>query len=318
MTRWGVVTTTRAPLGACLDFAAWHLSLGAQRIYLYLDEDAPEVMAALKAHPKVRVIRTDGPYWAKQGGRPDKHQVRQGLNARHAHARRIEVDWIAHIDIDEFLLPETPMQAQLAALAPDALCARVRPIEALAPDPAQPRTPGEVAFKAFHLDQHARQAAAERCFPGWAHALPGGFLSHVAGKLFLRTGLEAPEIRIHNVFVDGVQNPGEVELDRTALGHFHAASVEAFLASYRFRIERGSYRADLKPQVRQAGAPTLHALLTGIEAEGGEAALRRFHAEVATATPELCTRLAAEGLLRRHVLDLPALRARHFPDAAAV
>lgn len=314
MTQWGIVSTIKAPLPAILDFAAWHLELGAHRLYLYLDEDVPDTLAALQAHPKIRAQHTDAAWWDKRKGRPAKHQVRQCANARHANSRRPEVDWLADVDVDEFLLPTTPLADQLAALPTHALCARVRPIEALAPMPGSPK--GAVAFKAFHLDQSARQTAAEDCFPTWGRHLSGGFLSHVAGKLFFRTGLKGLDIRIHNVTLNDVQNPGQQALTGTELGHFHAADWDHFRAVYTFRLSRGSYRADLKPQVRRDGAVNLHDLFTMIEEAGGDAALRAFYDEVCTARPALCDRLDHHGLLRRHQMDLPALRQRHFGDLA--
>ncbi|ASP21761.1 glycosyl transferase family 2 [Antarctobacter heliothermus] len=311
MTRWGTVTTVKAPLKAILTFAAWHLEQGAHRIYIYLDEDAPQTFATLKAHPKIRVTQTDAAYWAKRNGRPDKHQARQSANARHANNRKPEVDWLAHIDVDEFLLSDRPVAEHLATLPADALCARFRPVEALAPGNAT--APGETAFKAFHLDQTARQQAAEVCFPTWGQHLSGGFLSHVAGKLFFRAGTKGLQIRIHNVILNDVQNPGQVALPDIELGHFHAASWEHFLDAYRFRLARGSYRAELKPQARGKNALTLHDLFQSIEAAGGEPALRQFYDEVCVANSTLCDKLAAHELLRRHHLRLDKIRDCHFP-----
>lgn len=311
MTTWGTVTTTNAPLEAVQRFAAWHLEQGAHRIYLYLDNDDPDRFAALTAHPKLRVVQTDEAYWAKRKGRPDKHQARQSLNARHCNNRKAEVDWLAHIDVDEFLLSERPIQAVLAALPVSALCARVRPIEALAPD-GPPSD--DVAFKAFHLDQRLRQKAAEECFPTFGPHLSGGFLSHVAGKMFFRSKTKGLQIKIHNVILNGDQNPGQVELTDLALAHFHAADWEAFLRSFRFRMARGSYRAELKPQVRRTGALSHHDLFQTIEEDGGETALRAFFDEVCRATPTLCAALDRHGLLRRHHLPLDTLRKRHFGD----
>lgn len=314
MTTWGTVTTVKAPLEAIQRFAAWHLEQGAHRIYLYLDDDVPDTLAALKAHPKIRVLHTDAAYWAKRKVRPDKHQVRQSMNARHCNNRKPEVDWLTHIDVDEFLIPETPIDQQLAGLTAANFCARVRPIEAFAPGPDTPED--ETLFKSFHLDQKARQDASETCFPTWGRHLSGGFLSHVAGKLFFRTGLKGLQIKIHNVVLDGVENPGMVPLPGIALGHFHADSWDHFLSSYRYRLTRGSYRDELKAQVQRSGALKLHDLFTLIEEDGGEPALRQFFDEVCTATPDLIRRLEAEGLLRRHRLNLEALRAKHFPDSA--
>ncbi len=310
-TRWGVVSTIKAPLTAILNFASWHFELGAHRLYLYLDDDVPETLAALKSHPKIKVLHTDDAYWTKRKGRPQKHQVRQSLNARHANNRRVEVDWLAHIDVDEFLFPTTKIGNLLGALPAQAKCARIRPIEALAHGDAV--EPGETAFKAFHLDQQKRQAASEACFPNWGPYLSGGFLSHVAGKLFFRTGLKGLQIKIHNIALDGVQNPGQVEIPDIELGHFHADSWQHFIQAYRFRLSQGSYRSELKPQVRKDGAPNLHDLFQAIESDGGEEALKAFFHEVCVADIDLCLRLKANGLLRRHQLDYKTLRKTHFP-----
>ncbi|SIS70699.1 Glycosyl transferase family 2 [Roseivivax lentus] len=310
MTRWGIVATVKAPLPRLLDFAAWHLDLGASQLFLYLDDGDPAAREALSGHPRITVTETDAAYWAKKGGRPDAHQNRQCRNARHANNRKTDLDWLAHIDVDEFLLPEGDIGAALAALPDAALCARMRPVEAL----ATPEGSDKITyFKAFHLDQPTRQAAASRIFGAWAQHLSGGFLSHVAGKLFFRAGTKGLQIRIHNVILDGEQNPGQATLDTVRLGHFHAASWEAFEAAYRFRLAHGSYRDGLNPQGRAPGALKLHDLFRQIEAEGGRAALRQFYEDVATGTPALLGALEREGLLYRRDMDLPSRVARHFP-----
>ncbi len=309
--RWGIVSTIKAPLPAILNFAAWHFELGAHRLYLYLDDDVPDTLAVLKSHQKIKVLHTDSAYWDKRKGRPEKHQVRQSLNARHANNRRVEVDWLAHIDVDEFLLPAEDIGEVLNELPAHVKCARVRPIEALAPGDAV--EVGETLFKAFHLDQQKRQVASELCFPNWGAYLSGGFLSHVAGKLFFRTGLKGLQIKIHNVILDGEQNPGQVELPEIELGHFHADSWQHFIQAYRFRLAKGSYRSELKPQVRKDGALNLHDLFQTIESDGGEEALKAFFHEVCVADIDLSLRLKANGLLRRHQMNFQSLREKHFP-----
>jgi hypothetical protein len=311
MIRWGTVSTVKAPLRAILNFAAWHIEHGAHRIYIYLDEDAPDSFAALNAHPRIRVIHTDDTYWAKRNGRPDMHQVRQTANLRHVNNRRAEVDWLANIDVDEFLLPQRTIVDQLADMPPDCLCARVRPIEALAPGTATP--PGETLFKAFHLDQDVRRRDTAECFPTWGHHLSGGFLSHVAGKLFFRTGLSGLRVKIHNMFLNGEKNTGERHMSDTELGHFHAAAWPPFIEQTHRRLATGSYRSTLKPQSREPGALNLHSLLSAINEAEGDAGLKRFFDEVCTADTDLCARLDARGLLRRHKMGLDGLRARHFP-----
>ncbi len=310
-TTWGLVSTIKAPEAAILDFAAHHLDIGAHRIHIYLDEDCPQARSALAAHPRCTVIVTDEAYWATRSKRPEAHQTRQTVNATRAYRRRPDVDWLAHIDVDEFLSPSIPLAEQLAALPATARTARVRPVEALAPVPDDI---GATWFKACHLRQSPRNTQTEEIYPTFGALLNGGFLSHVAGKIFVRTGQEGLSLRIHNAFDDAGKIANEDELTQTLLCHFHAPSWQAWQQAYRYRLQSGSYRESLK------GPPslpmTMNTLFSAIEADGGESALRAFYDEVCTATPALRARLDAKGLLHRIDLDLDAKRARHFPSHA--
>jgi hypothetical protein len=308
MTTWGLSSTILAPARDILRFAAYHIEAGAHRLYIYLDDPDSDAFAPLKAHPKIRVTRCDDQHWQKLGGkRPVKHQVRQSRNATHAHARRAEVDWLIHMDADEFLVSDQPVADVLAALPATVQTARVRPMEQLAGDGHH--------FKAFIPNGPDREKIVNRLYPNYGPHIKGGFLSHVAGKLFARTGLDGLDVRIHNVFRDGAMNPNEVELSQVDLAHCHAKTWEDWLASYRYRLEKGSYRADLAPATpRDAGGLSLHELFRFIEADSGEDGLRAFYREVAEDSDDLRSRLAAEGLLCTHELNLDKITPHHFPD----
>jgi len=311
---WGVVATIKAPTRDLLDFAAHHLDLGAHRVFIYLDAPDPGAQDALRAHPKCRVTVCDAAYWARRRGRPDRHQPRQSLNATHCLNRRPQVDWLAHVDVDEFLWPATPLPDQLAALPASAVSARVRPIEALAPDPGDPAPAGSQWFKSCAQAPARRRDETDAIYPTYGPHLNGGFVSHVAGKVFVRTGLAGLGMRIHNAFRDGVRDAAPETLPDTWLCHLHAATWDHWYARYRFRLDRGSYRPGLKPApLSDGGALTMHQLFRRLEETGGEAALRRFYAEVCTATPALRARLSAHGRLHAIALGLDAKRERHFP-----
>ncbi|TMV14793.1 glycosyltransferase family 2 protein [Arenibacterium halophilum] len=312
MTTWGIVATIRADHTTILNFAAHHLELGAHRLYLYLDEPNPTAEAALKAHPKVRLRVCDAGYWKRQNGsRPAKHQVRQTLNATHAYARPAEVDWLAHIDVDEFLWPETGVAEALTALPAQAFTARVRPAEALAPDTPDFYAPA-TAFKAMHIDRTARDRSTARLYPDYAAHIDDGFLSHVAGKIFLRTGMGDIEFRIHNARKGELQNPGAVDLTTVSLLHCHANDWEDFRSRFDYRHSHGAYRAELGR--KGPSGLTLHEVFAALLDSEGEDGLRRFHDSLCTATPSHCAALQAEGLLRIHDLQLEQKRARQFPQ----
>lgn len=315
--RWGLVTTVKAETRDILNFAAHHLDLGAHRLHIYLDSPNDAAHAALSAHPKCRVTLCDAGYWHRRGKRPDKHQPRQSINATRCYRRRPQVDWLAHIDVDEFLWPETPLARQLAVLPPGTFSARTRPIEALAPDPQAPPPPGITWFKACTRMRGARMAQTRQIYPRFGDRLDGGFLSHVAGKVFVRTGFDDVGLRIHNAFRNGNPDRFAPELESTRLCHLHAPSLEKWRQAYRFRLREGSYRPSLKPVPGTNGkGQTMHQLLRGLESEGGEAALTAFYQEVCMATPALREKLRTFGLLHEIRLDLAAKRARHFPDHA--
>ncbi|QBF31362.1 glycosyltransferase family 2 protein [Thalassococcus sp. S3] len=307
MIKWGLCATIKAPLSDVLSFVAYHLDQGAHRLYIYLDDADDETFRVLKAHPKVRPTLCDAAWWDKRGGRPVKHQVRQARNATHAYRRRAEVDWLTHIDVDEFLWPGRTVEDHLACLPDAVLCARLRPIEALAGD--------GTAFKAFLPAGPERDRVVDALYPTYGRYIKGGFLSHVAGKLFVRTGLPDIQWRIHNVFQGDAMNPGEKELTDVSLCHVHTKSWEDWIAAYRYRLAKGSYRSDLAPsRPREKGGRTLHELFSDIEAREGEAGLRAFFEEVCEDTADLHRRLDAYGLLRLCDLQLDAKRQRHFPE----
>lgn len=310
--KWGIVSTIKAPLAEIQRFAAWHLEHGAHRLYLYLDDGDTEKAAALNSHPKLRVTACDDRYWQKRGNRPDRHQPRQTMNAAQALQRANDVDWLCHIDVDEFLWPGARTIAQrLEALPATCLCARVRPWEAMEGSETNH------LFKGFALAAKERRAETESLYPRFGRWLNGGFLSHVAGKLFLRTGYAALKPRIHNAYLGDEENPGGVELTDLPLLHFHAHDRTAFLAAYRFRLTQGSYRADLKPNRNRAdGGLSMHELLSMIETEEGEAGLIAFFEEVCTPRSELVDGLGARGRLLKADLDLASVQTRHFPNSA--
>lgn len=304
--KWGIVTTVKAPIKDIQNFCAHHLELGVHRIYLYLDDPEQDGQASLSDHPKIRVQTCDRTHWKRHlGHRPKKHQNRQVENARHAYERRIEVDWLCHIDVDEFLWPLTDFTGQLADLSSDCLVARIRPAEALANE-----SPDTVThFKRLTLNAAKRREQTQEIYPTYGGFLNGGFLSHVQGKLIYRTGINGLKAKIHNIFLDDQKNPGELELTGTELLHLHAKSWDRFLAAFHFRLEQGSYRSELK--AAQNGM-TMHQLFQTIYDEDGEAGLRAFYDEVCTASPALLDRLRARDLLSSHDLALDRKRSVHF------
>lgn len=308
---WGVVATVKASATEILNFVAHHLDLGAAHIWIYLDAPNPEAKPHLKGHPQVTVINANDNYWTTHHTKkPQMHQNRQVANASHAYARAGDVDWLVHIDVDEFLWPQHSVAASLAPLPTSCIVARVRPAEAM-------ETPGGNGdmrfFKAFVRDKQRRWEIVSEIYPTYALYLKGGFVSHVEGKMFVRTGQPNIKIKIHNTEQGAERNPGQVELLDLDLLHFHAASWAHWAERFSYRHRKGSYRDSLRAATpKEQGGLNLHQLFAHLseDPEG----LRRFYEEVCLASPQLRAKLDKHGLLRAYDLALSGKRRKHFPE----
>ena len=311
MTTWGIVATIKAADIDILRFVAYHLDAGADQVFIYLDQDARAARTALKTHPKCHVTLCDDDYWhTVHNARPEKHQVRQSRNASHAYANAQGLDWLMHLDVDEFLVCESEISNVLAALPAKTQTGRVRPMEALVP----PKGTAVEAFKTFIPGGPERRRLVQSIYPTFGPYLKGGFISHLAGKMFTRTGHTNVRLRIHNAAQNGKVFAEEETLDQIALAHCHAQNWQHWQHMFAYRHAKGSYRAEMAPALPpEQGGMTLHMLFeylkTGQETDG----LRSFFDEVCADTPELRAKLEANGVLCLHNLYLSEKLSRHFP-----
>ncbi len=298
--RWGVVATVRAPLAKIARFAAHHLDLGAEEVHLYLDAPDDAAVAFLTADPRVHVTECGPEYWERIGKRrPEGHQQRQAINAtRCLRAVQDRLDWLAHLDVDEFLMPSRAVSEALAEVESEAAYARVSPLEALGREDRSP-----VAFKA----PVRNEAALQDIYPTFGLHLRAGFVSHVLGKSFVRTGLTGVRFGLHHLRRDGAPVTNADELADLRVAHFHAASWPEFREKLDFRRSLGGYRAP-----RSGLQMPLSEMFGFLLEDGGEAGLRRFYDEVCADTPRLRQALSDRGALVEADLELDTKVRRVF------
>jgi hypothetical protein len=296
MSNWGICTTVKSPPEQVQAFAAYHLNLGAAHIWLHFD-DPEDPAADLFNHPQITTTRCTDSYWMGYiGKRPDRHQNRQGRNM-HRIYKQAPLPWIAHIDVDEYILPQTDISAALAALPADQPMLRMPPYEAL----HDPTLPDDIftatQFRAALTGTHRADARA-RVFGPYAPLLENGVLSHSAGKCFFRTGLARFEPRLHGAFRAGARVPGGDFSPDIALLHFHAEDPARWRDRLQFRLTRGAYQFNAALQQWLLAADDL--------------AIDQFYLEIQTATPETLGRLRRENALltanlnlRHHIKDRP-------------
>ncbi|MCL3882742.1 glycosyltransferase family 2 protein [Marivita sp. GX14005] len=305
--RWGLVCTTNAPPLDVARFAAHHLDLGAARIHVFLDTPDPETATLLRRDKRITVTQCDAAYWSRLGrARPETHQQRQIFNATRTLAEVSDLDWLGHIDVDEFILTPRPFGDLLAALPDGMAGARLYPAEALATAPgALPQ-----GFKLRCLPPAVPARAIHDIYPTFGSYLRGGFLSHLAGKLFARPGFGGMRLAIHRLRAAGEDITNIAVIDDAHLGHLHAPDWESFRAKLEFRQQHGSYR------IRDDAPKSAGRLLAYLRAHEGEAGLRQAFDEVCLDTPGLRERLARHELLLTPEFNPRAAMVRVFGPSA--
>lgn len=290
MASWGLVATVKAPEDEVLAFIAHHLALGAAEIWIFFDDPKDPAFARVSHLPRVKAIRCTDWHWAWQGGRPENIMNRQIRNARQAQ-KKCRLDWLGHIDVDEFLHAPRPIADILAEVPPEAPGLLMEPFEAL-------HTPGltDDIFTARQFRGPLHDAPPDllaAAFGPFAALVAKGALSHTLGKSFCRIGRKDLSLRLHSVFVDGVEAHPPFHPDLRLL-HFHAQDPASFRRLLPFRLKHGAYN-------HKAEEP-LRAFLSG----ASHAELAAFYAETMELSPEKAELLRAKDRLIEADLGLRA------------
>ena len=312
--RWGIVATVDEPLVLLAAFVAHHLSLGADRIYLYLDRANPETEAFFQAEPCVDIIVCDAAYWAGFGNRPKVHVRRQLINARDAYDRA-DVDWLLHCDGDEFLLFKHDLRTELAALPGTALSMRVINTERVWLQ-GHPRTS---IFSGARRHPFRRQKGGGWDIYGASDLfLRQGILGYGAGKCFARTGknlfpgIHSTKRRGADNWVDHASSVHGWESSAGQLVHFDGLTP----LHWQVKLLRKSHAMFNKDRLSErVGEARMAQIEFVLEHRGDPAMVAELHDTLRVLDPELSERLRALSLLEDMGFDVAATTAHRFPDA---
>lgn len=281
---WGVVATARETPEVLAAFVTHHLAAGAARIYLYLDDPQPRAVSMLSGLPGVTVLRCDADHWARLGKaqRPASQEARQTANAVDAYARA-GVDWLAHIDADEFIMPHRDLGRELA-MVPEIIDCVALPMRERV---FRQEAPADSIFDGLcRVPFERSRRAALALFGQAADYTMNGLVGHVAGKCLVRTGSDALLMGIHTPRPrpDRRRRARLIKLASTAavllhLDGFTRAHWVAKMLRYAADSRYTSIRSPLAPHqfrqiehIQQARSPLraanrLHDMLKSVDAE---------------------------------------------------
>jgi hypothetical protein len=275
MAKVSIVTTVKAPFDSICHYLDHHLRIGAHRIYLFLDDSEPVSVQALRQkYPQGVVVHDcDASYWRDTHGigRPDDVETRQRKNADYALslAREAHEDWIAHLDIDEYVhVDGARLPAVLDAMPEAVRVVRMDVLEAI-PQALELENVSDIRFfksipfsvplndADYPLTERVRRwivlrfdqalfafgkalgiSAARQGFHNFYNA-------HVMGKSITRVSGEVTALRLHFPWhVEGT----DVQVRATRhcrMMHFESCSFSEWVTKWRRRSSREGFAAAL-------------------------------------------------------------------------
>ncbi|MEM1100892.1 MAG: glycosyltransferase family 2 protein [Pseudomonadota bacterium] len=302
---WGTVTLADEPLELLVAFAAWHRKVGAAEIHIYLDRPIQPAAEVLAAMPGVVVTPCDAAFWAAQGDRPFLQTRRQEIVANLAY-RASAVDWLAHIDADEFIMPEPGFAAELAAI-PEVIAGTTLPVMERVWEAEQPP---KTLFDGYFRVPIPGRHALNRHFNGKAaRFLFQGFASHTAGKTLVRTGREIGM---------GIHKP--VDHKSLSLMKTQCARLLHFdgLTPFHWLIKRLKYAALPHAEKRMDGKNTRWAQMEELSNCASLAEAEAFQGLLTTLPEDDITRLTALRLLEAVPDFSPAAALQEIAPGAEV
>ncbi|WP_299726369.1 glycosyltransferase family 2 protein [uncultured Tateyamaria sp.] len=185
---WGVVMTVNEPAALVLCNVRWHLATGACAVHVFLDDAGDPVARELGAIDGCHVTLCDDAYWAVhrgQKGRPASQMRRQSINA-HVAKTAAQIDWLFHIDADEFIWQDGDFAGELAAQGDISKAVNLTVLERLFPQGAQQ----SLFDGSFRATSALSETDAQMAFGEFAPFMKRGQYSHGAGKSGIRTSAD--------------------------------------------------------------------------------------------------------------------------------
>ncbi|MBY5933848.1 glycosyltransferase family 2 protein [Tateyamaria omphalii] len=193
--RWGTVLTANEPAALVETNVRWHLATGAAAVYVFLDDPDDPAAEVLSAIDGCTMQCCDDAYWRARRpnkGRPPSQMRRQTINANRAQ-NRCDLDWLFHIDADEFIWQDGDLSAELSAHADPLTELNLPVLERIFPAGAQ----STLFDGAYRASSDLSEDDAEAAFAPFARFMKRGQYSHGAGKSGVQVGAGL-RLGVHN------------------------------------------------------------------------------------------------------------------------
>ena len=245
MDKIGVAVTVRADISIIDQFVDYYLSKDYDQVIIFLDD--PEFNFIPSKHvfnANVEFIKCDNEYWSKinrlrfdqtaKNIRPDSIEQRQFCNYHFANSLSY-CDWLANIDIDEFIFSEFNLKDILTVLPKNIFSIRMRPFEAVYSESVGVN---DIFNTRYFKVSSRRNNKNSNDFYDSNLLSNGGFWGHKLGKIFARTNELIKRMSNHTLEPLNDNLSCDVEFDFIKLLHFEGMSCDSFIEKQKRRFSR--------------------------------------------------------------------------------
>lgn len=302
---WGVVCTALEPPALLAAFVAHHLAIGASRVHLIIDQPNQEIEALFAQVPECQLNVGDEEFCQTHlgGAKSDRIFRRQRLNASWA-AHTTDVDWLLHVDADEFL-HASDFAAVLAAL-PDEVDAVCLPnVERVYCDVNEAADDSSIFAGGFRRQITDEAAQNLLLSEEQRNFTIGGFCGHHFGKSATRTG-RGHGIGIHRPIRRTA--PQVLTVNQPLVCHFDGLTRTHWVRKLLRYAGKGIYE-----QPPAHAVPRHNQMLYIQEHAGDPKVAAELHDRLRVLGPDAADRFAALGYLERFDLGIEQAVANLFP-----
>lgn len=253
-------------------FANYHLNVGVDRVFIFLDDPNDEAAAHLEQIDGVTCIRCNEEYWARNGGkRPEVLDERLVANINNglAMAREQGFEWAIFIDNDELVFPEGRLKETLNQCGADVV--RFTILEAVSEQERYEHIFAPSLFKKPARSIQVRLAMLLGCRRAFFEGRY--FRGHQDSKVAVRTAADIKKMGVHRP-IDAGAGVVEKTTRRIKLLHFDCVGMDSWKSKWLCRI-------DVSANTNVLGKNRKRQMEVFAEALGGnEEKLRELYGEI--------------------------------------
>lgn len=222
-----IAVTLRAPLGQIKSFVNYHLNIGVDHIFLFFDSPNDKTIRFFKKNKRVSCFSGRG-----NGIVAIEDRQRKNANDALKIAREMNLEWIAHLDIDELILTRLKLKDLLGKVSAKVDYVRLATLESV-PEKMSYKDP----FKEITLFKNNFHKISKKYFKG-----------HACGKSIVRTSARFDCIGIHRPsIVHGKLNSRYV-LFNARLLHYFCCNYDDWKRKWIWRIDGSGRAKDMQPR----------------------------------------------------------------------